>query len=80
MIEVINPMWGVFEPSLLDRSIKSYEYKEFRETNVNTRNLDRFEITTKNSQHWKHLANAYLYVKSRITQPAGNVVTVEITD
>ena len=55
MTEVINPIWNVFEPPLIDKSIKSYEYKEFKENNVTVANLDRYEITTKNSQSWKHL-------------------------
>jgi len=76
MAEVINPMWNIFEPPFIDKSIKSYEYKEFKENNVNVTNLDRYEISTKNAQSWKHLANAYLYVKAKVTAQGQNTVTV----
>ena len=75
-MELINPIWNIFDPPLIDKSIKSYDYKEYKENNVNVSNLDRYEITTKNSQSWKHLSNAYLYVKSKIKNQGNSVVTV----
>src|SRR5277367_171105 len=76
MTEVINPIWNIFEPPLVDNSIKSYDYKEFKENNVTVANLDRYEISTKNSKSWKHLANGYLYVKAIIKGHNNNYVTV----
>src|SRR5258706_7590583 len=76
MTEVINPIWNIFEPPLVDNSIKSYDYKEFKENNVTVANLDRYELSTKNSQSWKHLANGYLYVKAVIKNHGNNRVSV----
>src|SRR6266550_1207265 len=76
MDEIINPVWNIFEPPLIDRSIRSYEYKQYRENNVVVKNLDRYEITTKNSQSWKHLANAYLFVKANLANEGQYAVTV----
>src|SRR5207249_8525444 len=76
MDEIINPVWNIFERPLVDRSIRSYEFKQYRENNVVVRNLDRYEITTKNSQSWKHLANAYLFVKANLANEGQASVSV----
>src|SRR5687768_15847129 len=76
MNEVVSLIWSVFEPSVVDRSIKSYELKEYRELNVSVQALSRYEISTRNSQAWKYLTGAYLYVKSRVHTPAGTTGTV----
>src|SRR5688572_18415868 len=76
MNEVVSPIWSVFEPSVVDRSIKSYELKEYSELNVTVQALSRYEITTRNSQAWKYLSGAFLYVKSRVNTPTGTIATV----
>jgi transcription elongation GreA/GreB family factor len=64
---VVNPYWNIFEPAVADRSTKSYEFKEYKEVNVNVRELEQFEFEIKESENWKLLSNAYLYVKSQVT-------------
>src|SRR5277367_779037 len=76
MEEVTNSCWNLMEKPVADRSIKNFQYNEFKENNIsNISENENYEITIK-ANNYILFKKAYLHVKSKIVNPDNKLVTV----
>jgi hypothetical protein len=44
-IEIESLYWNIFDTPIVNNSTESYEYKEYREINVEVKSLKKYKIT-----------------------------------
>ena len=80
---VINPVWEIFEPELIDNSVVEKEWVEYREINVtNVSGLTKYEIETRDKDSFILPHEGYLEVRYYVSQNAagGQANNIPVTD
>lgn len=75
-IELTNPCWDVFAPSLRDDSVSQYEYSEYREKNVNVEGLTTYELINQDLDLFLLPSESYIQVKCTIHSDLAGANTI----
>jgi hypothetical protein len=70
-----NPVWDIFEPTPEDNSISEYEWREYRDIDVNVNNKIDYKIDVKDKDLYLLMDKAMLEVRFKLVKSDGSNFT-----
>ncbi len=71
VLQVESPVWNIFSPPIEDTSIESYEWKEYKEKNINVQNTNKFELIIQDLSEWIYPTDGFLHVIADVRKTDG---------